>query len=150
MTMVLDNLPHLRKLLGDVWIQAEMLSEKPKHLLGRWLKERPEDPWVVRHTEELVKGALTSENIKYVPEALARKLKSPTDFVSTLAELETALFLAVQGFDVTMEPMAPEKGPDLRVDWENVPYFVEIRTVGFSEGEDRRNSLKSRRPALVR
>lgn len=31
--------------------------------------------------------------------------------------------------------------PDLRADWEGVPYFVEIRTVGFSEDEDRRDSV---------
>jgi hypothetical protein len=141
MTIVLDDLPYLRKLLGEAWIQAEVFSEKPKHLLGRWQKKRPEDPWVVTYAEELVRGILTSTKIKFDPEALARKLKSPTDFVPTLAELETALFLAEQGFNVTMEPMAPEKGPDLQADWEGTPYFVEIRTVGLSEDEDRRDSV---------
>jgi len=55
--------------------------------------------------------------------------------------MESAVFLAEQGFTVTFEPTAPLKGPDLRADWEGVPYFVEIRTIGRSEYEERRNSV---------
>jgi len=49
--------------------------------------------------------------------------------------------LAEHGFAVILEPMAPQRGPDLRADWEGIPYFIEIRTVGFSEDEDRRDSV---------
>ena len=84
---------------------------------------------------------LLSKNISFDSEGLANKLKSRNDFVSTLAEMESAIFLANQGFAVTFEPHFPEKGPDLRADWEGVPYFVEVRTVGFSEDEERRDSV---------
>ena len=86
----------------------------------------------MKHTETLVEAILTGTNVKFDSEVLASKIESKTDFVSTLAEMESTVFLAEQGFKVTLEPMAPKKGPDLRADWEEVPYFVEIRTVGFS------------------
>jgi hypothetical protein len=138
--MPTPELTYLRKLLGNAWVDAEVLTDKPTHRLGLWQKKDPNNVWV-KYTEELVKGLLTGKNIKANPEVLAHKLKSKTGFVSTLAEMESTVFLAEQGFKVTLEPTAPKKGPDLRADWEDVPYFVEIRTVGFSEGEDRRNSV---------
>jgi hypothetical protein len=138
--MPTPDLTYLRRLLGDSWIDAEVLTDKPTHLLGRWEKKDPNNIWL-KYTETLVKGILTGKNITFDSEVLASKLKSKTDFVSTLAEMESASFLAEQGFKVTLEPMAPKKGPDLRADWEEVPYFVEVRTVGFSEDEDRRDSV---------
>jgi hypothetical protein len=132
------DLTYLRKLLGDAWIDAEVFGEKPTHLLGRWQKNDPNSPWM-EYTERLVENLLTSKNIKFDSEVLAKKLKSKSDFVSTLAEMEYAAFLAQQAFTVTLEPTAPLKGPDIRADCEGVPYFVEIRTVGFSKEEDRRN-----------
>jgi hypothetical protein len=77
-----------------------------------------------KYTESLVRDVLTSRNITLKPEVLANKLKSKGDFVSTLAEMESAIRLAQQGFAVTLEPMAPEKGPDIRADLKGVPYFV--------------------------
>jgi len=136
--MASPDLTYLRKLIGDAWIDAELFADNPTHFLGRWQKKDPNNVWVT-YTEGLVKAILTNENIKFDTEVLAKKLKSKTDFVSTLAEMESATFLAQQGFKVTLEPTAPRKGPDIRADWEGVPYFVEIRTVGFSEDEDRRN-----------
>jgi hypothetical protein len=38
---------------------------------------------------------------------------------------------------MTVEPYAPEKGPDLRADSDGAAYFVEVRAVGFSEEEER-------------
>jgi hypothetical protein len=140
--MATPELTYLRKLLGDAWIDAEVFAENPTHRLGRWREKDPNNLWV-KYIEELVKVILTSGNIKFIPEALANKLKSESDFVSTLAEMESATFLAQRGFTVTLEPMAPRKGPDLRADWEGIPYFVEIRTVGFSTNEGRRNSVSN-------
>jgi hypothetical protein len=136
--MASPDLTYLRKLIGDAWIDAELFADNPTHFLGRWQKKDPNNVWVT-YTEGLVKAILTNENIKFDTEVLAKKLKSKTDFVSTLAEMESTTFLAQQGFKVTLEPTAPRKGPDIRADWEGAPYFVEIRTVGFSEDEDRRN-----------
>jgi hypothetical protein len=107
------DLPYLRKLLGDAWVDEQILSEKPVHLLGRWQKKNANNPWVM-YTEELAKVVLTSERVKFNPEILAQKLKE--DYVPTLAEMESAVFLIRQGFEVTVEPYAPEKGPDLRAD----------------------------------
>src|SRR6266700_1105364 len=138
--MATPDLTHLRKLLGDPWIDAEVFGKNPSHLLGRWQENNP-SAFLVTYTEGLVKAILTSENIKFDSKVLADKLKSVKGFVPTLAEMESVTFLAARGFTVTLEPTAPEKGPDLRADWEGVPYFVEIRTVGFSENEDRRNGV---------
>jgi hypothetical protein len=33
------------------------------------------------------------------------------------------------------------QGPDLRAECDGVPYFIEVRTVGFSKDEDRRDSV---------
>ena len=128
------DLPYLRKLLGAAWVDEQIFSEKPVHLLGRRQKKNANKPWV-RYTEELAKVILTSESVKLNPEVLAQKLKE--DYVPTLAEMESAVFLIRQGFEVTVEPYAPEKGPDLRADSEGVAYFVEVRAVGFSEEEER-------------
>jgi hypothetical protein len=130
------NLTYLRGLLGDAWVDAEIYAEKPEHLLGRWQKKDENNPRV-KYAEELVAVILTSPNIKLSPEVLAQKIKE--DYVATLAEMESAVFLAQQGFAVTLEPAAPQKGPDIRADLEGNPYFVEIRTVGFSEEEERVN-----------
>ena len=137
--MAAPNLTYLRKLLGDVWVDAEVFGEKPSHWLGLWQKKDSANAWVP-YTESLVQAVLTSKQISFDAGVLTNKLKSP-DIVSTLAEMESGVFLAEQGFTVTFEPTAPLKGPDLRADWEGVPYFVEIRTIGRSEYEERRNSV---------
>src|ERR1700677_1048181 len=133
------NLTYLRKLLGDAWVDAEVFSEKPSHWLGLWQKKDPANVWVP-YTESLVQRVLSSQRISLDAAVLANKLSS-ADIVATLAEMESAIFLAEQGFSVTFEPTAPLKGPDLRADWEGTPYFVEIRTIGLSEYEERRNSV---------
>jgi hypothetical protein len=137
--MTAPNLPHLRKLLGDAWVDAEVFGATPSHWLGLWQEKDSANAWVP-YTEGLVQAILSSKQINFDAAVLTNKLKSP-DIVSTLAEMETAVFLAEQCFTVTFEPMAPLKGPDLCADWEGVPYFVEIRTIGHSEYEERRNSV---------
>ena len=138
--MAQPNLTSLRKLLGDAWIGAEVCGAKPSHWLGQWQKKDSTNIWVP-YTEQLAAAMLANKNISFDSEVLANKLKSRNDSGPTLAEMESAIFLADQGFAVLFEPTAPEKGPDLRADWEGVPYFVEVRTVGFSEDEDRRESV---------
>ena len=130
----MTDVPYLRKLLGDAWVDEQIFSEKPVHLLGRWQKKNGNNPWV-RYTEELAKVILTSERIKFNSDILAQKLRE--DYVPTLAEMESAVFLIQQGFEVTIEPFAPEKGPDLRADSGGASYFVEVRAIGFSEEEER-------------
>ena len=39
--MASPDLTYLRKLIGDAWIDAEVLADKPTHLLGRWQKNDP-------------------------------------------------------------------------------------------------------------
>jgi hypothetical protein len=134
----MPELTYLRNLMGDAWIDAEVCGEKPSHVLGLLYKKDPNSPWV-RHVEELVKEFLANPNVKFDAQVLADKIKDP--FVSTLAEMESAAFLARQGFTVVLEPSAPQKGPDIRADWGDVPYFVEVRAVGFSEDEEHRERL---------
>jgi len=132
------DLPYLRKLLGHAWVEVEIVGESPAHPLGRLQKNAPNNPWVP-YLEGLVKSILTDKRIKFVPKNLKRKLKSEYD--STIAEMESAVFLAEQGFVVTLEPTAPKKGPDILAEWEGIPYFVEIREAGFSWDENRIHSI---------
>jgi hypothetical protein len=134
------GLTHLRSLLGDEWVKAEVFGNKHSHLLGLWQQKDPDNLWL-KYTEELLAQVLTNPNITLKRDALAAKLKSKNDFVSTLAEMESALFLTQQGFAVTVEPSAPEKGPDIKAEWQGTPYFVEIRTVGLPEQESRRDDV---------
>src|ERR1700723_104552 len=120
--------------MGDTWVDSEVFCEKPTHPLGLQQKHDPYSPWV-RHAEELVKEIFTNQTIKFDAKVLAAKIKEP--YISTLAELESAAFLAKQGFAVTLEPSAPDRGPDIRADWEGIPYFVEIRAAGLSQEEER-------------
>jgi hypothetical protein len=126
-----DPHPLLRAARRFCKAAIENKPQNPSHWLGLWQKKDSNNIWV-RYTEGLTRAILTNENIRLDPEGLARKLRSRTDCVSTLAEMESAIFLAEKGFAVTLEPTAPLKGPDLRADWDSVPYFVEVRTVGFS------------------
>ena len=111
----------LRQLMGVAWIDAEVFGQNPKHLLGQWWKKGAQNPWVA-YTESLAQAIFSSDKIQLDRVALAQKLKA--DYVSTLAEMETAVFLLEQGFSVVLEPTYPEKGPDLRADWEETPYFI--------------------------
>jgi hypothetical protein len=133
--------PHLiflRQLMGGAWVDANVFGEKATHLLGRWQQKGPGNPWVP-YTDELLKTILSSAKVKLDRGALAQKLDA--DYVSTLAEMESAVFLEQQGFSVTLEPTAPERGPDLRADWGDTLYFVEVRALGESEEDDRFNSI---------
>lgn len=134
----MSKLTYLRKLMGGAWIDAEVCSEKPTHLLGRQYKRDKNDPWV-GHSEELVKEIMTNPKIKFEAQVLADKIKGPYD--STLAEMESAVFLARQGFGIVLEPNAPALGPDIRAEWDGVSYFVEVRAAGFSEDEERRERV---------
>lgn len=132
------HLNYIRQLMGDPWVNNNVFGENPAHLLGQWQKKDPDNVWVP-YTEELVKSILTNTKITLDRVSLAQKLRA--EYVATLAEIETAVFLAHQGFAVVLEPMAPQKGPDLRADWEQTPYFVEVRAVGQSEDDDQFNLL---------
>jgi len=132
------HLTFLRQLMGDSWVDANVFGEKPTHLLGRWQQKEQGNPWVP-YTDELLKTILTSSKIKLDRGTLAQKLDA--DYLSTLAEIESAVFLEQQGFSVTLEPTAPERGPDLRADWEETPYFVEVRALGDSAEDERFNSI---------
>jgi hypothetical protein len=124
--------------MGDQWVDTNVFGEKPTHLLGRWQQIRPGNPWVP-YADELLRTILTSAKVELDRGALGQKLDA--DYVSTLAEMESAVFLEQQGFSVTLEPTAPERGPDLRADWEGIPYFVEVRALGESDEDDRFNSI---------
>src|ERR1700722_3757516 len=80
--MTQPPLVFLRELMGDAWIDANVFGENPKHQLGQ-------NPWVV-YTESLVQAILTNEKIRLDRVALAQRLKA--DYVSTLAEIEAAVF----------------------------------------------------------
>lgn len=134
------DVTYLRKLLGDSWVDTEVFGNEPSHWLGLWQKKNPDNVWV-RYSEQLAKALLTSNGISFDAETLANKLRSETDCIPTLAEMEWASFLAEKGFAITIEPTAPLRGPDLRADWDGVSFFVEVRTVGFSEDEDRRDAV---------
>jgi hypothetical protein len=132
---------YLRKLMGDKWVDAEVFGANPTHPLGRWQKHDPNNPWLP-HVDRLVKAMLTDGHIKCVAKDLRRKLNA--EYVSTLAEMESAVFLAGQGFAVTVEPTAPKRGPDLLAEWNGVSYFVEIREAGLSWDEDRINLISKK------
>jgi hypothetical protein len=130
----MSELTYLRKLMGDDWTDTEVCAENPTHLLGLQYKRNKNDPWI-RHAEELVKEILTNAKVKFDAKILAAKIKDPYD--STLAEMESAVFLARQGFEIVLEPSAPKKGPDIRADWDGISYFVEVRAAGLPDDEDR-------------
>ena len=140
------DLPHLRDLLGDAWFDAEIFGENPQHALGRWCRKDPTNAWLP-HVESLVRNLLTSNRVTLDRAALAVKLKA--EYVSTLAELETAVFLEQSGFQVVLEPFAPERGADLRADFNDVPYYLEVRAVGDSEEDDRFNGVSNELFALL-
>jgi hypothetical protein len=140
------ELPHLRDLLGNAWVDAEIFGENPQHALGRWWRKDPANAWLP-HIESLVCNLLTSNRVTLNRAALAVKLKA--EYVSTLAELETAVFLEQSGFQVVLEPFAPERGADLRADFNQVPYYLEVRAVGDSEEDDRFNGVSNELFALL-
>lgn len=122
---------NLRKVLGNEWLSAEVFTSQPSHLLGRWHARNPNNP-VTKHTDELVGSLLLNENrIKCDLERLATKLKA--EFADTLIELDYAVFLANQGFQIHMEPTAPQAGPDLLATRGDERYYVEVRRVGLDE-----------------
>lgn len=133
-------LTYLRQLMGDGWIDANVFGDNPKHLLGQWWKKGDQNPWV-GYTESLVQAIFMSDKIQLDRAALTTKLKA--DYVSTLAEMETAVFLLQQGFSVVLEPTYPAKGPDLRANWQDTPFFVEVKTVVHPEGDSRFNGISN-------
>ena len=130
----------LRALMGDAWVEANILSEKAEHLLGRWYRKGDENPWV-QYTDQLVRSLLGSSKATFDKVALARKLTA--EYASTLAEIEVAVHLLEQGFGLVLEPAAPAKGPDLRADIAGKSYFIEVRAVSDSEDDARFNAVSS-------
>ncbi len=123
------KMKHLRKLLGDEWIERNVVDGEPKHALGRWYQKSPESS-VIRYTEDLADFVLNNDALKCDTARLATKLKS--EFVDTIVELGYAVFLAKRGCAVTMEPTAPKAGPDLLV-VKDESHYVEVRKVGLDE-----------------
>ncbi len=122
--------PFLRKLLGDAWVEQEVLGNDPHHPLGLWHKKNPGNA-VGQHLERALEALISGGRVTFDRTRLAEKLKA--EFVPTLTELEWAVFLAKQGFMVIVESCAPKKGPDLQADRDGVSYFIEIRNVGPSK-----------------
>jgi hypothetical protein len=120
---------NLLKLFGEEWVEREVLADEPEHPLGKWHKRSPDNP-LTKYTDELVGVVLRGEALKCNPSRLASKLQG--EFVDTLTELGYAVFLTKQGFQVTMEPMAPLAGPDLLAA-KGSEYFVEVRKVRLDE-----------------
>jgi hypothetical protein len=119
----------LRRLLGNEWIEMNVVCADPSHLLGRWYQVSPECS-VLQYTEELADFVLNGGAVNCDTSRLASKLKG--EFVDTVVELGYAVFLARQGCVVTMEPTAPKSGPDLLA-VKSESYYVEIRRVGLDE-----------------
>jgi hypothetical protein len=119
----------LRKLLGNEWIEKNVVDVEPQHALGRWYKKSQESS-VIRYTEELADFVLNNGMLKCDASRLASKLKG--EFVDTMVELGYAVFLARRGCVVTMEPTGPNSGPDLLV-VKDETYYVEMRKVGLDE-----------------
>jgi len=125
-----EEMENLRKLFGDDWFEREVLGAHPEHWLGKWHQKREDNP-ITKYTNDLVGYALQGDSLRCDVKRLATKLQG--EFVDTLAELGYAVFLVNEGAEVTMEPMAPLAGPDLRVGKERKEYFVEIRRVRLDE-----------------
>ncbi len=128
------NYPQLRKFMGDVWVDNEIVDGKGKHPLGLWQKLHPQNQ-VLAHVEDVLRRLTSNQDIWFDLGRLSAKFK--TEFSSTLSEIEWAVLLGDKDFVVTMEPFAPKKGPDLRVDRNGHSYFLEIRSVGPSESDRR-------------
>jgi hypothetical protein len=120
---------NLRTILGQEWIEKEVLAEHPEHPLGKWHRKNPDNP-VMRHVEELLDVVLKTDKLRCDIPRLASKLSG--EFVDTLVELEYAVFLVERGFRVTMEPSAPLAGPDLFA-VKDSEYYVEVRRVNMDE-----------------
>lgn len=136
--MPTPDVPFLRALMGDPWVDAEVFGGHPTHVLGLWMRNKPDNLWMP-YIERLLKTLLTSTNVTLDRAVLRDKIKS--DYVSTLAEVETAVFLLGRGFTIIVEPSVSVWGPDLRADFDGVSYFLEVRSVGDAEEEDRFNSI---------
>ncbi len=117
------------ELLGEEWVEREMLCADPRHLLGRWYRKSVDNP-VTRYVDELAGFVLNSGAVTCDTARLATKLKG--EFVETLIEMDYAVFLGKQGFKVTMEPFAPKAGPDL-LGVRGYEYYFEMRKVGVDE-----------------
>jgi hypothetical protein len=138
--MAAPELASLRALMGDEWVEANILAEKAQHPLGLWYHKGDENPWVF-YTEQLVAQLLKGDAVTLDKGALAHKLAA--DYIPTLAEMEVAAHLMEQGCALVLEPTAPAKGPDMRADYGDRCYFVEVRAVGDSEDDDRFNAVSS-------
>lgn len=130
----------LRALMGNEWVEANILSEKADHVLGRWYRKADGNPWV-KYADQLVERLLESDRLAFDKAALARKLAA--EYVPTLAEIEVAVHLLEQGCGLVLEPLAPAKGPDVRADIADKSYFVEVRSVSDSEDDERFNAVSS-------
>lgn len=138
--MATPELVGLRALLGDAWVEANILAKKADHPLGLWYRKTDGNPWL-QYTDQLVTRLLENRSLAFDRDALARKLAS--EYVPTLSEMEVALHLLERGCSVVLEPTAPQKGPDMRADIDGQSYFLEVRAVSDSEDDERFNAVSS-------
>jgi hypothetical protein len=109
-------------------------------MLGQWYRRNEKSLWVC-YTEGLIGSLLGDERVTLDRETLAGKLAA--EYISTLAEIEVAIFLLGKGCSVILEPTAPLRGPDMRADHAEQSYYVEVRAVGDSEDDERFNAASS-------
>jgi hypothetical protein len=118
----------LKELFGEDWVESVIRSADSQHSLARWRRKDQDNP--VQRYDDIAKLILKTGSIKCDPVRLGTKLKA--EFPETLMEMGYAAFLAKQGFQVTMEPFAPEAGAELAARHNN-EYFIELRKVGLDE-----------------
>src|SRR5258708_10065313 len=125
------TLKYLRKLMGEAWVEREIMCAEPRHPLGKWYKQSADNP-MTGYADELADFILNSRSFKCDTARLATKLNG--EFVDTLVEIGYAVFLGKRGFQVTMEPSAPQAGPDLLAVRGN-EYFIETRRVNVDDAQ---------------
>src|SRR5258708_3351212 len=123
------TLKYLRKLMGEEMVEREIMCAEPRHTHGQRYKKSADNP-VTSYADELADFILNSRSFKCDTARLATKVNG--EFVDTLVEMGYAVFLGKQGFHVTMEPSAPQAGPDLLAVRGN-EYYIEIRRVGLDD-----------------
>lgn len=137
----MDDIPYLRALTGDAWIDQEIFGQRPKHVLGLW-QQRGVQTWL-RYTEKLLKSISSTELIVFDRDILAAKIKSTSEFVPTLTELEIAVHLLAKGCRVAVEPTAPLEGPDFKVSHNADVYFVEVKALAHAEDDSQFNAVSN-------
>jgi hypothetical protein len=83
------SLKYIRKLMGEKWVEREILCAEPRHPLGEWYRKSSDNP-ITRYTNELADFILNSRSFKCDVARLATKVSG--EFVDTLVEMGYAVF----------------------------------------------------------